>query len=277
MNLTKLGIQRRVAGGDHRWRRALANRNHSLKNGSGHRVGAAENIVIDSCAIISGVLLALIVDVAEQQKEKGSTANAALLHSASVDQSSDVSVLVLRRWRRFISPCRAETTNCPVVSPESFNSSIAFATSCGTLAAIVCDFLFIDFVAISASFIIRCSTVWHKQRCCKWLTCSTLSLNLVFNTLSTGRAQVTHKTAMPQSAETLLRHLTTNDSQRIEAAMGNHTQTQPKFTWRFLALSASSLAVVRIVATTEHEARDQSPVGCVMVFSSRLPVGAHHA
>lgn len=56
------------------------------------------------------------------------------------------------------------------------------------------------------------------------------------------------------------------------------TQTHPKFTWRFLALSATVNSFVRITATTEREARDQSPVGCVLVFAGRLPVqGGQHA
>ena len=55
-------------------------------------------------------------------------------------------------------------------------------------------------------------------------------------------------------------------------AGSQHTQTHPKFTWRFLALNASSSAVIHIIATTEREARDQSPDGCVMVFAGRLPV-----
>lgn len=50
------------------------------------------------------------------------------------------------------------------------------------------------------------------------------------------------------------------------------TQTHPKFTWRFLALSASARNVIHITAATEREARDQSPAGCVMVFAGRLPV-----
>ncbi|HFT0262323.1 host cell division inhibitor Icd-like protein [Klebsiella pneumoniae] len=50
------------------------------------------------------------------------------------------------------------------------------------------------------------------------------------------------------------------------------TQTRPKFTWRFLALSAIGRNVIHITATTEREAREQSPAGCVMVFAGRLPV-----
>ncbi|MBX9445669.1 host cell division inhibitor Icd-like protein [Dickeya chrysanthemi] len=52
------------------------------------------------------------------------------------------------------------------------------------------------------------------------------------------------------------------------------TQTRPKFTWRFLALGMSSNRIIRIVATTEREAREKSPAGCVMVFAGRLPVKA---
>ncbi|WP_167686155.1 host cell division inhibitor Icd-like protein [Rahnella sp. CJA17(1/100)] len=61
-------------------------------------------------------------------------------------------------------------------------------------------------------------------------------------------------------------------------AGSQHTQTHPKFTWRFLALDASTCSVIHINATTEREARDQSPAGCVMVFAGRLPVqGGGHA
>lgn len=51
-----------------------------------------------------------------------------------------------------------------------------------------------------------------------------------------------------------------------------HTQTHPKFTWRFLALSSVGCSVIHITALTEREARDQSPPGCVIVFAGRLPV-----
>lgn len=54
-------------------------------------------------------------------------------------------------------------------------------------------------------------------------------------------------------------------------AGSQHTQTHPKFTWRFLALSANTRNVIHITATTEREARDQSPDGYVMVFAGRLP------
>ena len=50
------------------------------------------------------------------------------------------------------------------------------------------------------------------------------------------------------------------------------TQTRPEFQYRFLALGTSSQRVVHIIAATEHQAREHSPDGFVMVFAGRLPV-----
>ncbi|GEG29155.1 TPA: host cell division inhibitor Icd-like protein [Escherichia coli] len=67
--------------------------------------------------------------------------------------------------------------------------------------------------------------------------------------------------------------------------MRNHT-THPqgrdshnlnKFTWRFIALSTAQPRVITIEATSEQEARQQSPVGCVMVFAARIRQGETYA
>lgn len=88
-------------------------------------------------------------------------------------------------------------------------------------------------------------------------------------------------TAKPGSAGTLTGLLTTNDRKRIEVAMRNHT-THPqgrdshdlnKYIWRFIALSTAQPRVIHIVATSEQEARQQSPAGCVMVFAARIRQG----
>nr|WP_249827110.1 host cell division inhibitor Icd-like protein [Escherichia coli] len=59
--------------------------------------------------------------------------------------------------------------------------------------------------------------------------------------------------------------------------MRNHT-THPqgrdshnlnKYIWRFIALSTAQPRVIHIEATSEQEARQQSPDGCVMVFARR--------
>ncbi len=84
--------------------------------------------------------------------------------------------------------------------------------------------------------------------------------------------------ATPRSAGTLPRRLTKPLIGVTVMADIQSTQTHPKFTWRFLALSVTESSIVRITAATEREARDQSPAGCVMVFAGRLPVqGVQHA
>ncbi len=92
-------------------------------------------------------------------------------------------------------------------------------------------------------------------------------------------------TAKPGSAGTLTGLLTTNDRKRIEVAMLNHT-THPqgrdshnlnKYIWRFIALSTAQPRVIHIEATSEQEARQQSPDGCVMVFAARIRQEVHHA
>ncbi|WP_250206709.1 host cell division inhibitor Icd-like protein, partial [Escherichia coli] len=79
--------------------------------------------------------------------------------------------------------------------------------------------------------------------------------------------------------------LTTNDNESIEVAMLNHT-THPqgrdphnlnKYIWRFIALSTAQPRVITIEATSEQEARQQSPAGCVMVFAARIRQGVCHA
>ncbi|MEC9758047.1 host cell division inhibitor Icd-like protein [Escherichia coli] len=78
--------------------------------------------------------------------------------------------------------------------------------------------------------------------------------------------------------------VTTNDRKIIEVAMRNHT-THPqgrdphnlnKYIWRFIALSTAQPRVIHIEATSEQEARQQSPAGCVMVFAARIRQEVRH-
>lgn len=55
------------------------------------------------------------------------------------------------------------------------------------------------------------------------------------------------------------------------------TAGRPAFIWRFLALSTANPRLITIEAATEAEARQQSPDGCVMVFSARFRAGVSHA
>lgn len=49
-----------------------------------------------------------------------------------------------------------------------------------------------------------------------------------------------------------------------------------KYIWRFIALSTAQPRVITIEATSEQEARQQSPDGCVMVFAARIRQGVSH-
>ncbi|RXF87990.1 hypothetical protein DB357_21820 [Escherichia coli] len=95
---------------------------------------------------------------------------------------------------------------------------------------------------------------------------------------------ITQKTT-PRTVGAVTGRLTTNDSRSIEVAMRNHT-THPqgrdshnlnKYIWRFIALSTAQPRVITIEATSEQEARQQSPAGCVMVFAARIRQGVCHA
>lgn len=48
------------------------------------------------------------------------------------------------------------------------------------------------------------------------------------------------------------------------------------FIWRFIALSTAQPRVIHIEATSEQEARQQSPDGCVMVFAARIRQEVRH-
>ncbi len=67
------------------------------------------------------------------------------------------------RWRRLISPCSAVTINCAVLSPSSFNTSIASTTSCGALACIFCDLLFMWSLVISGVSCFIWNPVYTKR------------------------------------------------------------------------------------------------------------------
>lgn len=178
------------------------------------------------------------------------------------------SSLASLRWRRLISPRKAATINCPVLSPSSFTFSISSITSWGTREAICVDLLLLRPVAMTIPRCIRWLALYTKKigkKGLRWLAplgkvVSTLVVLKLKNSEArqcgnTNRAS-NHK---PLSEVTIMAEL-------------QHTQTQPKFTWRFLALSSIGCNVVHIPANTEREAREQSPAGCVMVFAGRLPV-----
>ncbi|EKI8625560.1 host cell division inhibitor Icd-like protein, partial [Escherichia coli] len=189
--------------------------------------------------------------------------------------------LALRRWRRLISPCIDVMMNCDVLSPDSFTDSMAFTISCGTRAFRACDFAFVVPVAISIPLVDWWGTVYTEKAQIKLLTWATPK------TYSGPHLKIikAHKCKAPQVSLPLAGLLTTNDSRSIEVAMRNHT-THPqgrdshnlnKYIWRFIALSTAQPRVIHIEATSEQEARQQSPDGCVMVFAARIRQEVHHA
>lgn len=177
------------------------------------------------------------------------------------------SSLASLRWRRLISPRKAATINCPVLSPASFTFSISSITSCGTREAICVDLLLLRPVAMTIPRCIRCLALYTKKiekKGLRWLAplCKVVSTLVVLRVKNSEARQCWNTNRA-------------SDHNVIEAyimADQQHTQTHSKFTWRFLALSSIGCNIIHISANTEREAREQSPDGCVMVFAGRLPV-----
>lgn len=188
--------------------------------------------------------------------------------------------LDLRRWRRFISPFAAVIRKPAVLSPSSFSFSISSKSSRGSRTESCKERLFFLPVAITETSCFRWCSVYTAKLIIKHLKWCSPSYTLVVFTLSTVKTQKVHKTAKPRGALTPSGLLTTTDRACIEVAMSNRTTphmgraslSPNKFIWRFLALSSIDRNVMHITATTEREAREQSPAGCVMVFAGRLPV-----
>ncbi|MBA8151458.1 host cell division inhibitor Icd-like protein [Escherichia coli] len=198
--------------------------------------------------------------------------------SASSEETRGFSPLP-SAWRRAISPRMAVTMNPALLSPSSFTDSMPSITSWGTLTVVNCDLAFLLVVAITETPQIWCVSVYTKKKYKKGLTCVSLQNNMKH---TNGFIEI--QTTKPGSALTLTGLLTTNDSKIIEVAMLNHT-THPqgrdshnlnKYIWRFIALSTAQPRVIHIVATSEQEARQQSPAGCVMVFAARIRQEVHH-
>ena len=256
---------------------------YSLRNFS--RINAQGANLFDSCSYAiflrclfragDGVLVDFLLVMAQPCK----TMHRSSSHHGAGDGYS--CSLALRRWRYSTSRFNAAVTNCPVLSPGIFTASTLFITSCGTLAATVCDFAFTAFVAMLCTPYKKQMQYAGKKISVQHLTCLTPGLKLVFNTLLMQGAETT----TPRSGGTHAGRLTTNDSKSIEVAMRNHT-THPqgrdshnlnKYIWRFIALSTAQPRVITIEATSEQEARQQSPAGCVMVFAARIRQGVCHA
>ncbi|HAH9580526.1 TPA: ash family protein [Escherichia coli] len=238
-------------GTDHHYYSTPEMQNISLQNAVGHAVRKAKNFA-------GGVTDAIL-----------SGCQVLINYSCS---------LALRRWRRLISPFAAVTKKPAVLSPGSLSCSISSITSCGILTVVICDFAFFAPVAISGSPKNWCMSVYAKKMIKKGLKC----ISPVSKLKSKGEIHL--KEQRPAVLATHAGRLTTNDSKSIEVAMRNHT-THPqgrdshnlnKYIWRFIALSTAQPRVIHIEATSEQEARQQSPDGCVMVFAARIRQEVEH-
>lgn len=187
----------------------------------------------------------------------------------SITESNPVQLsdsdLAFLRCRRLISPFTAVTMNCAFVSPSSRLLSKSATTSCGKRALSCCDLLLVEPVAIPESPCARCDSVYAKKIIVKGLKCDSLACSFK------NKGAIHLVSAKPGSASTLTGPLTKPLVEVTVMAELQHTQTRPKYQYRFLALSAIGRNVIHITATTEREAREQSPAGCVMVFAGRLP------
>lgn len=134
-------------------------------------------MISSSCVCVScigdSVLLVMVLPCKAMRR---STSH----HGADGDYSDS---LVLRRWRYSTSRFNAAVTNCPVLSPGIFTASTLFITSCGTLAATVCDFAFTAFVAMLSTPHKKQMQYAGKKISVQHLTCLTPRFKLVFNTL----------------------------------------------------------------------------------------------
>lgn len=189
-------------------------------------------------------------------------------HSNHVNDVHEVDCLFLR-CLRLISPCRAVTINCPVLSPSSFSNSTLSAISCGTRASSFFDFAFIAFVAMSISFDSWWLTVYTKNNHKKGLTWLTLDNNVVADTLSCESIE----TATPRSASNTSEAFNHNVMESYDMAMYKSTQTQPKFKWRFFSCQQSRYFTVE--ARSEQEARSMLP-DAPCLFSARIRQGVNH-
>ncbi|HCB7517996.1 TPA: host cell division inhibitor Icd-like protein [Escherichia coli] len=198
--------------------------------------------------------------------------------SASSEETRGFSPLP-SAWRRAISPRTAVITKAAIVSPSVFEFSISSITSWGKRIFFICDLLLMFPVAIRMSGYFEVCTHYTK-RCVDKTLDTVAHLNLIC--IHTDYCSV--YTATPRSGGTLAGRLTTNDSKIIEVAMRNHTihpqgrdsHNLNKYIWRFIALSTAQPRVITIEATSEQEARLQSPAGCVMVFAARIRQEVRH-
>lgn len=190
---------------------------------------------------------------------------------------SSGSALAFLRCRRLISPCNEVTINCAVLSPGSFKLSTLLAISCGTRALIFCDLLLTLSTAITGLLTLLWVPVYTKKSKLKhlmWVPVVDYSgcQMSVFAFTKKQRPTSVGSAGGASNHKPLVEVTVMADQQ--------HTQTHPKFTWRFLSISERSPVarplVIYVNASSEQEARDTMP-GVSLILDSRLPYHAFQA
>jgi len=186
---------------------------------------------------------------------------------------------------------QASSTHAEKLAPgfSSFSrstlASISAMSSCGKRIAFLSDLLFLFPVAIAGAHILLRGgyTPYNKKTLSKTIDVGAHQNVRWSHTLSTGKAQATHKITKPGSASTLAGSLTTNVNHSNEVAMSDHTTpltgrnslTPNKFTWRFLAISRSDRNAkpcrMSVEAHTEREARQVLAPHFILSLAARLP------
>ncbi|HCP8497563.1 TPA: host cell division inhibitor Icd-like protein [Escherichia coli] len=206
-------------------------------------------------------------------------------HGADSDYSDS---LAFRRCSYFNLRPQASKTHAEKLALGLVNfscstlASIPSISSCGNRIFFFADLLFVLPLDIDAPHLngLYGRTQYSKKN-------EMLSIDMCAHMILICAHSLSFVTQIKQRPAVLATHagrLTTNDSKSIEVAMRNHT-THPqgrdshnlnKYIWRFIALSTAQPRVITIEATSEQEARQQSPAGCVMVFAARIRQGVSH-
>ncbi|APP23705.1 TPA: host cell division inhibitor Icd-like protein [Klebsiella pneumoniae] len=176
------------------------------------------------------------------------------------------------RWRRLISPLIEATTKPAVLSPSSFTFSSSPINSNGTLETICCDLLFLEPVAMSAFPFDWWHSVYAKKN-------HNQGLKVAF-TLFYGKCmppvKVRHKWQRPGVLGTTTEASNHNVIGANTMACIQHTQTRPKYQYRFLALNRHDKKAkpcrLSVEAATEREARSILAPHFILSLAARLPV-----
>ncbi|MEN7167052.1 host cell division inhibitor Icd-like protein [Escherichia coli] len=268
-------------GADHRRHSTPEMQNILLQNAVGHAVrkaknfaGGATDTIFSGCSVLINLMSDFVLDktkataegrqwVLRQIKLERITNNATFAAGGQCDQCAGLLV----GCQLFDSMPRLSNSRRKslLIHPERLSSPSSFMA------------------------MLKRSNKSASRRSCTENLSFLLSLVDMVNLCDNNVIKVTMYTndtikTTPRSAGTHAERLTTNDSESIEVAMRNYTRHPQgrdshnlnKYIWRFIALSTAQPRVIHIEATSEQEARQQSPAGCVMVFAARIRQGVHH-